>query len=311
MKIEDLHYFICVGETGSITKAAQKHFMTQQGLSRIISNMERELCAKLLVRNNNRIRLTPAGEQVMAGAREIETAYWKMMASLSRVNQMESGESETDFTLYSTPIMIATVIPNVLEALNRAFPHVHFALQELNVQDIAESVQFDEASMALISWPAFRSEMNARLKRENLRFESIYKERIALGLSREHPMAGRKLITIQEMATLPFATYFNERDSLQRLLGDQVSPNIMLHSTDIGLCHKMVEKGTAVALWSDLVNYYAQKDSIVQVPIERSVEISYGCLWSEDHTLSPVAREVIVQAKQEFWRVEHHGEGGN
>ena len=53
MKLEDLYYFISVWETGSITKAAQRHFMTQQGLSRIISNMERELGTKLLTRKNN------------------------------------------------------------------------------------------------------------------------------------------------------------------------------------------------------------------------------------------------------------------
>ena len=73
----------------------------------------------------------------------------------------------------------------------------------------------------------------------------------------------------------------------------------------------MVEKGTAAALWSDLVNYYAQKESIVQVPIENGTEISYGCLWSEDYPLSPVAREVIAQTRQEFRRVEQAGTTGN
>lgn len=311
LKIEDLHYFLSVGETGSITKAAQKHFMTQQGLSRIISNMERELCTKLLVRNNNRIRLTPAGEQVMAGAREIEQAYWEMVNGISRVNRLESGEAETDFTLYATPIMVVTVMPNVLSDLNRSFPQVRFAVQEMNIWEIAESVQFDGASMALLSWPAFRSEMDVRLEQENLRFESIYKERLALGLPRNHPMAAQPLVSLRTMASLPFATYANERDSLQRLLGEQHTPNILIHSTDIGLCHEMVRKGVAVALWSDLVDYYyTQKDAIVQVPIERSVEIAYGCLWSEDYPLSPVAQEVISRTRQEFWRMEHEKEAG-
>ncbi len=312
MKIEDLHYFISVGETGSITKAAQKHFMTQQGLSRIISNMERELCTKLLARNNNRIRLTTAGEQVMAGAREIERAYWEMMDGISQANQQELKEIGTDFTLYTTPIMIVTVVPNVLKALNQSFPQVRFAIQERSsVQEVSESVSFDGSSMALISWPAFRDELDLRLSRENLRFEPVYKERIALGLPQNHPMASHPIITIPEMATLPFALYFNERDSLQHLLGGQYEPNILIHSTDIGLCHEMVEKGTAAALWSDLVNYYAQKESIVQVPIENGTEISYGCLWSEDYPLSPVAREVIAQTRQEFRRVEQAGTTGN
>lgn len=309
MKIEDLHYFLSVGETGSITKAAQKHFMTQQGLSRIISNMERELCTKLLRRNNNRISLTPAGEAVMAGAREIEQAYWNMVDAISRVNQTEPGEQETDFTLYATPIMTVTVIPNVLGALNRSFPRARFAVRELaSVRDIVEDVRLDGNSIALVSWPEWHRDMGQRLKENSLHFEPMYRERLALGLHREHALAGRQVIPIREMAALPFAVYYNERDSLQRLLGEGDTPNILIYSTDIGLCHEMVEKGSAVALWSDLVDHYTQTDTIVQVPLERSPEISYGCLWNEDYTLSPVALEVIHRSRQEFRQVEHPGE---
>ena len=305
VKLEDLHYFISVGETGSITRAAQKHFMTQQGLSRIISGMEKELCTKLLVRNNNRIRLTPAGEAVMAGAREIEAAYWSMMDAISRVTRPECGETDQDFTIYTTPIMLNTVVPNVLSGLNQRFPQVRFAVNELNIWEIAQNVQFGEHCIALISWPSFRSEMYARVERDALHFEAIYKERIGLGVPKGHPLAGRASISNSELSGLPFATYYNEKDLLQRLLGGQDLPNILIHSTHLSLCHEMVEKGAAVALWSDLVDYYAQSDAIVQVPIDQSVDISYGCMWNETHPLSPVAQEVVNQTKQEFWRVDH------
>ena len=305
MKLEDLRYFISVGETGSITRAAQKHFMTQQGMSRIISGMEKELCTQLLVRNNNRIRLTPAGEQVMAGAREIEAAYWTMMDAVSRVTRPECGEQEQDFIIYTTPIMLNTVVPNVLSSLNQRFPRVRFAVSELNIWEIAQNVQFGQDCIALISWPSFRSEMYARVERDTLHFEAIYKERIDLGVPRDHPLAGRTSVSNSELADLPFATYYNEKDLLQRLLDGKEQPNILIHSTQLTLCHDMVKKGAAVALWSDLVDYYAQSDAIVQVPLDRSVDISYGCMWNEDHALSPVAQEVVSQTKQEFWRVVH------
>ena len=303
MKIEDLNYFISVAETGSITKAAQQHFMTQQGLSRIISNMERELGTSLLVRKNNKIRLTPAGELVVESAREIGRTYGALVAGISRISQSAQLDEEIDFTIYATPIMLNTVIPSVLTGLNRIYPKVRFSVIERNVWEIASDVQFSDDDIALISWPPFHSEMYDRLKTDTLHFETLFKDRIALGVPKGHPLTKRDVISISELSTLPFAAYYNEKDLLQRLLGDNYEPNILIHTTPVGLCHEMVERGIAFAPWSDLVDFYAQTDAIVRVPIERTVTISYGCLWSTEQPLSPIAQTVVALAKEEFQRV--------
>ena len=145
--------------------------------------------------------------------------------------------------------------------------------------------------------------MYDRLKTDTLHFETLFKDRIALGVSKNHPLAGRSVLPISELSTLPFASYYNEKDLIQRLLGENYEPNILIHSTHLELCHEMVDRGIAVAPWSDLVNFYAQTDSIVQVPIERSVTISYGCLWSTEQPLSSIAQSVVALAKEEFQRV--------
>ena len=41
VRIDYLRYLILVSETGSISQAAEKLYITQQGLSRIISNLEK------------------------------------------------------------------------------------------------------------------------------------------------------------------------------------------------------------------------------------------------------------------------------
>ena len=43
MRMEDLRYLIQVADIGSISLAAEACYITQQGLSRIISNLERSL----------------------------------------------------------------------------------------------------------------------------------------------------------------------------------------------------------------------------------------------------------------------------
>ena len=60
MKIEYCLYILDVVETGSIRKAAEKRFITQQGLSQAIKSVERELGIEIFNRSGNRIDGQPS-----------------------------------------------------------------------------------------------------------------------------------------------------------------------------------------------------------------------------------------------------------
>lgn len=71
MELRQLRYFVAVAETGNISRAAQKIFLTQPALSRQIKALESELGQCLLERRAHSVRLTPAGEVMLHEAREL------------------------------------------------------------------------------------------------------------------------------------------------------------------------------------------------------------------------------------------------
>src|SRR5215831_8172836 len=71
MELRQLRYFVAVAETGNISRAAQKIFLTQPALSRQIKALEQEIGQSLLERQAHSIRLTPAGETLLQEAREL------------------------------------------------------------------------------------------------------------------------------------------------------------------------------------------------------------------------------------------------
>lgn len=71
MELRQLRYFVAVAETGNISRAAQKIFLTQPALSRQIKTLEEEIGQCLLERHAHSIRLTPAGETMLREAREV------------------------------------------------------------------------------------------------------------------------------------------------------------------------------------------------------------------------------------------------
>ena len=71
MDIRVLRYFIAAVEAESITRAAERLYLTQPTLSRQFMELEEELGHKLFVRSNKKLRLTAKGELFYERARSI------------------------------------------------------------------------------------------------------------------------------------------------------------------------------------------------------------------------------------------------
>ena len=71
MELRQLRYFVAVADTGNISRAARKIFLTQPALSRQIKALEEEVGQCLLERHAHSVRLTPAGEVMLHEAREL------------------------------------------------------------------------------------------------------------------------------------------------------------------------------------------------------------------------------------------------
>ncbi|MEO1200599.1 MAG: LysR family transcriptional regulator [Pseudomonadota bacterium] len=71
MEIRALRYFVAAAEELNLRKASDRLGIQKPPLSRAISNLEIDVGAKLFDRSDRRLRLTPAGEQLLRDARII------------------------------------------------------------------------------------------------------------------------------------------------------------------------------------------------------------------------------------------------
>ena len=78
MELRHLRYFVAIAEEGSFTRAAERLWVAQPGLSTQIRRLEAELGIQLLERHTRGVDLTPAGELFLERARlalaAVETA---------------------------------------------------------------------------------------------------------------------------------------------------------------------------------------------------------------------------------------------
>lgn len=91
LDIRQLRYFLRICSDGSILKASQNVFITQQALSKIISAMEQEIGAPLFFRSSRGLVPTEIGLQLKKLAQPVVDAMDKLNEEISSAVQLQSN----------------------------------------------------------------------------------------------------------------------------------------------------------------------------------------------------------------------------
>lgn len=302
MRMEDLRYLIQVAESGSISQAAETCYITQQGLSRIISSLEKELGVALFHRSSNHIRLTDMGEIVVARARELDALYQRMLNDISRDSVQQGGRPPVDYHIYTTQLISSTLLSRVLSALNLRYPGIHLNIVELTPPEIADDAEFTENSVGIISMSTFHEAASLRLQSGELKFDHYFQDDLMLGVAEHSPLASREVISAAELATIPLALCHTEDMMAHNLLDPGDEPAVALHISSYDLCRDMVCRNRAAGLTSALRDHYS-KCPIKAIPLERTVTVSYGVIYDPAMPRTPFLEDLFSIVRSEFLHI--------
>ena len=85
MLMRQMNYFVRVVECSSFTEAAEQCYISQSAISQQIRALETELGIKLIVRENRKFHLTPAGDYFYWHSKELLSEIEKMKAETKRL----------------------------------------------------------------------------------------------------------------------------------------------------------------------------------------------------------------------------------
>lgn len=95
MNIDYLFYFMDVAKTKSITRAAKLNFISPQGMSRAMNELEKELGCQLLVRFSNKLELSEAGEKIEPYILKTIESYSRLLDFATSESHLEQSESHS------------------------------------------------------------------------------------------------------------------------------------------------------------------------------------------------------------------------
>ncbi|MCT4607245.1 MAG: selenium metabolism-associated LysR family transcriptional regulator [Marinisporobacter sp.] len=136
MDFRQLETFITIARLKSFSKAADALFLTQPTISNHIQNLENELSTILINRSNKRVTLTKAGEILFSHAIEILNKREQALFSLESFKDKIEGTLE----IACSTIPEQYILPPLLSAFNKIYPHVHYNLLHYDSQQVVDGV---------------------------------------------------------------------------------------------------------------------------------------------------------------------------
>jgi DNA-binding transcriptional LysR family regulator len=199
MNIQHLRTLLTIVEHGSLSAAARAMHLSQPAVTKQMQRLEQELETTLLVRGPRQHRqgsgppqvaLTPAGEQVLAFARDTLGRFEALQEQLALLKTVGRGS----LVLAASTIPGEYLLPGLLAAFRVEYPQITVRLTIADTAEVADRVLADEADVGFIG---------AAVDRPVLRLERLVGDEIVLVMPPDHPLAGREHVPLQALHDQP------------------------------------------------------------------------------------------------------------
>ena len=244
MTIQDLEYFAAVCREHSINRAARMLYITPQGLSKAIKNLEQELGTRLLNRSSSGITLTESGRYLQEHLEDFLQQYYSIRRGIQSIGERERHEID----LLSAYGILRLVTPECLADFQRQHPQIHLHYREYPDKQVERLFAAKEGNVAFTIGPVAAADCSVK------KLESF---EIKLLVNRLHPLSARESVTIQDLRGEPLYLESSEFQIYHLITGRcreaGFEPNILFETSGFSLCHKMVRQNRGISVTVDFI----------------------------------------------------------
>jgi DNA-binding transcriptional LysR family regulator len=290
MELRHLRYFVAVGETENVTRAAARLHVSQPALSRQIRDLEEEIGFLLLQRSAKSVRLTEAGRVFLTEARAVLQRAAAGVQAARAVAGGQRGEIQVGYA----PSLTVQILPQALRSFQNEFPGVRVALHDLSTGEMLSQLRAGKLDAALLVRPP---EKNLR----GLRWEVLARYPLCVAVAPKHALARLKAVPLGAAAREPlivydraeYPEYHRQIEELFASIGGK--PRIAEEHEGVTSLIAAVEAGRGIALVPGCLACMVGPRLKI-IPLEPSPEpLIVGAAYRPDH-LTDTVRKFIAAA---------------
>lgn len=282
MTLQQLKYFDMVAKTEHFSKAAAALNISQPTLSYSISKLEEELGVPLFTKNGRNMELTPYGNLL----REYVARVFQELDNAEKAIRRLQLEGEEYITISYVTSMGISYVPKLIHQYYVHFPQsqIHFNLLQRLSGAQAELLKSGESDLAFGPF----------LNDTALEAFEVYKERLVLAVSNQHPLAARNAVSFQDFCREKIVTFVKAasiRQQIDQLFEENVCvPNIVHEVTNEIMVAGIVATGECVGLIPHVADAHYQNVKLINIEDCVLYRPMY-MFWKKEETLRPTVQK--------------------
>ncbi|OTA14659.1 LysR family transcriptional regulator [Xenorhabdus vietnamensis] len=259
MKLQQLRYIVeVVNHNLNVSSTAEGLYTSQPGISKQVRMLEDELGIQIFARSGKHLtHVTPAGEEIVRISREV----------LSKIDSIRSVANEHTYPdrgalrIATTHTQARYALPPVIKGFIERYPKVSLHMHQGSPTQIAEEVCKGNSDFAIAT--------EALHLYSDLIMLPCYHWNRSIVVTKDHPLANRQNVTIEELKDYPIVTYtfgFTGRSELD-VAFDRAGfkPKIVFTATDADVIKTYVRLGLGIGVIASMAVEPTQDSDLVRI----------------------------------------------
>ena len=289
-----IRYFEEVATQGSVRRAAERLHIAPSAVTRQIMKLEEALDMQLFDRLPRGVRLTSAGELLLASVHRLQRDFDSAITQVDALKGLRRGRISIGVMQHFSD----QVIPDLITELNAQYPGIVFTVFVGNSDDIVDRIAKGELDIGLC-WEPPASAPVRRVRTAAMP--------IGLVVRPDHPYAARKSVRLRECARLPLILPTDDME-LRRVLdstlhgaAERLDP--MTETNSIATLRQLTLLGTGVAIMARInIVRDIREGRLVHVPLsDKGVKsFHFALLVRSERNLSVAAAMLLELLESRF-----------
>lgn len=190
-RLQQLRGFCYAAQAGSITRAAERIFLSQPSVSLQVQALERELNTTLFERRGPKITLTPEGKLLYEQAWPLVEALDQLPSTFAaRRGEVETGRLD----IAAGESTILYILPKYVQEFAHTYPRIELKLHNVTGRDGMAMLRAGDVDLVIGSMIDVPDDIDYR---------PIFSYDPMLITPLDHPLAKRKRVRLDEVAKYP------------------------------------------------------------------------------------------------------------
>jgi DNA-binding transcriptional LysR family regulator len=283
-RLQQLRGFCYAAQAGSISKAAERLFLSQPSVSLQIQALEREFKTTLFERRGPKISLTPDGKTLY----ELAAPMVEEIDSLGDTFASRRGNIETGrLDIVAGESTMLYLLPRFVKQYAEAYPGIELKLHNVTGRDGLAMIRADEADFAVGSMIEVR---------EDIDYQPMFTYDPMLIMATNHPLAKRKRITLADVAPYPLIlppSHLTTWGVVDYAFGKHnLKYEVKMEAGGWEVIKKYVALGLGISIVTSIC--LTGEEDLVAIPLSRYFpKRTYGLVIRKGKFLSPAAQRFV------------------